>query len=86
MKKKVLFIATKNSNEESLVDKYDFKGRIMHVSSFDFGMESILALNKKTESELEISDFYLVPKHFWSESQLHMIRPQVYCKQHFKQP
>ena len=26
--------------------------------------ESVLALNKKTEGELEISVFYLVPKHF----------------------
>ena len=28
----------------------------------DFQSESVLALNKKTESELKISVFYLVPK------------------------
>ena len=31
----------------------------------------------KNESELEISVFYLVPKHFRSESQLHMIWPLI---------
>ena len=32
---------------------------------------------KSKKSELEISVFYLVPKHFQSESQLHMIQPLV---------
>ena len=30
----------------------------------DFQSESVLALNKKTESESKISVLYLVPKHF----------------------
>ena len=43
--------------------------------AIDLKTESVLALNKKNESELEISDFYLVTKKFRSESQLHMLRP-----------
>ena len=42
----------------------------------DFQTESVLALlNKKTESSNSLSVFNLVPKHFHSESQLHMIWP-----------
>ena len=37
------------------------------MCAIDFQTGSVLALNKKTESELEISVFYLVPKHFRSE-------------------
>ena len=33
--------------------------------------------NHGWKSELEISVFYLVPKYFRSESQLHMIRPAL---------
>ena len=40
----------------------------------DFQTESVLALNKKTKIQLEISVFYFVPKHFRSETHLHMIR------------
>ena len=37
---------------------------------------------KKTESELELSFFYLVSKHYWSdsESQLHIIQPLMFNK------
>ena len=31
--------------------------------AIDLKTESVLALNKKNESELEISDFYLGPNH-----------------------
>ena len=33
-------------------------------------------IKERIESESEISVFYLGPKHFRSEHQLHMIRPQ----------
>ena len=35
------------------------------LTLLNWDTKSVLALNKKTESELEISFFYLVPKHFW---------------------
>ena len=42
-----------------------------------------MALNKKTESELEISVFYLVPKPFWClngvKSIAHDLAPIVYA-------
>ena len=44
--------------------------------AIDFQTESFLAQNKK-QSELELSVLYLVPKHFRSESQLHMIQPFI---------
>ena len=42
--------------------------------------QKCLGTNQKTESELEISVFYLVPKQFQSESQLHMIWSQMIQK------
>ena len=42
----------------------------VQLTLLNWDVESVLALNKKTESELEISVFYLVPK----VSQLYMIR------------
>ena len=38
----------------------------MQLIKVSWKTESVLALKKKTESELELSVFYLVPKHFWS--------------------
>ena len=49
---------------------------------FSVGLtESVLALNRM-ERELEISVFYLVPKHFWSETQYvaHDPAPNVYIR------
>ena len=43
----------------------------------DFQTKSMLALNKKLKFPIHFQFFILVPKHFWSERQLHMIRPLI---------
>ena len=47
----------------------------MQLTLLNWDNESVLALNKKMNSELEISVFYLVPKHFrcpnWVKSIAH---------------
>ena len=45
----------------------------MQLIKVSWKTESVLALNKKTESELELSVFYLVPKHFWPPKTLYSI-------------
>ena len=57
-----------------LQSKYEYVASIFPHSE-EFQAESVLALNKNLKVNCKFHFFYVVPKHFRSESQLHMIRP-----------